>query len=110
MSPADRPMFDAGRPPFAAGKWSHVAVTFEHFNTGRADGVATLYLDGQRKGSVRGRNQVFTWDPDKAAIMLGLSFTGLFDELAIFDRALDAGEVRGLHASGTIAHPIKVNP
>lgn len=105
MTPEERPMFDAGRPPFAAGKWSHVTVTFEHFNTGRADGVATLYLDGERRGSVRGRNQRFTWDPDKAAIMLGLGFKGLFDELAIFDRALDAGEIRRLHEAGTVAHP-----
>jgi hypothetical protein len=100
MSPEERPMFDAGRPPFAAGKWSHVAFTFEHFNTGMDDGVATLYLDGQRRGSVRGRTQTFTWDPEKSAVMLGLSFTGFFDELAIFDRALTDAEIVALHRSG----------
>ena len=32
------------------GKWTHVLFTFERFNTGRADGVARLYLDGQPHG------------------------------------------------------------
>lgn len=102
MTPAERPMFDAGKPPFATGKWSHVVITFDHFNTGNDDGVATLYLDGQRRGSVQGRNQTFTWAPDKAAIMLGLSFTGLFDELAIFDRVLSLEEIQSLHRAGGI--------
>ncbi len=30
--------------------------------------------------------------------MMGLQYVGKFDELAIFDRALDAGEVKRLHA------------
>lgn len=100
LTPEERPMFDVGQPPFAAGKWSHVVFTFEHFNTGRADGVATLYIDGERRGSIKGRNQTFTWDPEKAAVMLGLSFTGLLDELAIFDRALNDGEIRDLFRAG----------
>jgi hypothetical protein len=102
MTPQERPMFDAGKPPFSTGKWSHVAVTFEHFNTGHDDGVATLYIDGHRRGSVKGRNQTFTWDPSKTAIMLGLSFTGLFDELAIFDRALSDEESQSLHKTGGV--------
>lgn len=100
MTPAERPMHDAGKPPFGSDKWSHVAITFERFNTGRADGEATLYLDGKKHGSITGRKQVFTWDPEKAAIMIGLSYTGLLDELAIFDRALTPDEIATLHAEG----------
>lgn len=100
MTDADRPRFDAGRPPFAADRWTHVVITFERFNTGQADGVATLYLDGQRQGGLTGRNQTFTWDLDRAAIMIGLGYTGLFDELALFDRALSPAEVASLSRTG----------
>jgi hypothetical protein len=34
---------------------------------------------------------------DTAMIMLGLSYVGRFDELAIFDRALSPAEVARLH-------------
>ncbi len=100
MTPAERPMFDAGKPPFARGKWSHVVITFERFNTGKPDGKATLYLDGEPAGSVEGRTQTYTWEPSKAAVMLGLGYVGLFDDLALFDRALTPAEVAGLHAEG----------
>jgi len=99
MTPAERPMFDAGKPPFATGKWSQVVITFDHFNTGKKDGVATLYIDGQKRGSVTGRDQTYSWDPNKAAIMLGLSYTGLIDELSVFDRPLTDDEVRVLFES-----------
>jgi hypothetical protein len=100
LPPADKPMFDAGKPPFAKGRWSHVVIVFENFNTGQTNAVATLYLNGKPAGSVRGREQTFTWDPSKAAIMLGLSYTGLFDELMIFDGPLTAAEVAHLHTHG----------
>lgn len=85
------------KPPFARGKWTHVAFTFEKFNTGKPDAVAELYLDGKPAGGIRGRVQTFTWDESRSAIMLGLSYIGLFDELAIFDRALGAEEVAALY-------------
>ena len=37
------------------------------------------------------------WDPSKALVMLGLNYIGLFDELAIFNRALADQEVRTLY-------------
>jgi hypothetical protein len=97
MTPAERPMFDSGKPPFATGKWSNVVIVFDHFNTGKKDGIATLYINGQKKGSVSGRDQTYTWDPEKAAIMLGLSYTGMLDEIAVFDRPLTDDEVRKLY-------------
>jgi hypothetical protein len=103
MPAAERPMFDAGAPPFTSGRWSHVVITFERFNTGRDDGVAALYLDGTRRGAVAGRTQTFTWDVDKAAVMIGLNYTGLFDELSLFDRALSAEEVHALYEAGGVA-------
>ena len=81
MPPEQKPMFDAGKAPFRSDRWSHVAITFENFNTGETNGVASLYLDGKRLGSLSPRNQMFTWNTDKAAIMFGINYKGLFDEL-----------------------------
>ncbi len=93
----EKPLVTVEKPPFRAGRWTHVVFTFEHFNTGRPDGVARLYLDGQPQGELRNRQQTFTWDLDKAVVALGLGYIGLFDELAIFNRLLSAQEIQSIH-------------
>jgi hypothetical protein len=92
----EKPLVDANTFPFARGKWTHIAFTFTNFNTGRDDGVARLYLDGQLAATLGPRRQTFTWEEDKCLIALGLSYIGLWDELAIFNRALSAEEIRAL--------------
>jgi hypothetical protein len=96
---AERPLLSVNDPPFVRGRWTHVVFTFENFNTGRADGVARLYLDGAPVGTMSGRQQTFTWNPEETLIGLGLNYIGLLDELSIFNRALTAEEIRTLHAS-----------
>jgi hypothetical protein len=96
---AERPLVTVTRPPFTRQRWTHVVITFAQFNTGQKDGVATLYLDGQAVGSVSPREQTFTWEPGQAIALLGINYTGLFDELAFFNRALSAAEVARLFAS-----------
>ena len=93
----ERPLVSVANPPFSGNKWTHVVFTFERFNTGRADGVAKLYLDGELRGTLSPRRQTFTWDPERTVIALGLGYIGLLDELSIFGRSLDAGEVRTLY-------------
>ena len=96
--PADeRPLVTVEKPPFARGKWTHVVFTFERFNTGQPDGLARLYLDGRPAGNLSPRLQTFTWDPDRTAVALGLSYIGLLDELSMFNRALTPTEVEALH-------------
>ncbi len=90
---AERPLLTVNQPPFTKGKWTHVVFTWESFNTGRADGVARLYLDGQPRGEIAGRQQTFTWDAAQSKITLGLNYIGLMDDLAIFNRRLTADEV-----------------
>jgi hypothetical protein len=91
---ADKPFSETvAKPPFASGKWTHVLFTFSGMNTGKPEGVGKLYLDGKPVASIRNRTLTFTWDPARAGIMLGLSYVGLFDDLAIFDRALTDEEV-----------------
>lgn len=93
---AERPLVTVENPPFTGGKWTHVAFTFERFNTGEADGRVRLFLDGALRGGMV-RQQTFTWDPDAAVIGLGLGYIGALDELSVFDRALSEEEVRDLH-------------
>jgi hypothetical protein len=97
VTAVEKPLVAASTTPFARGKWTHVVFTFEHFNTGRDDGIARLYLDGALAAALGPRRQTFTWDEDKCLIMPGLSYIGLWDELAIFNCALSASEVRALN-------------
>lgn len=96
MPASEKPVAVVEETPFASGKWTHVAITFDRFNTGQPDGEARLYLDGRPQGTVSGRNQVYTWDPDQAVIFLGLGYAGLMDDLMVFDRPLSAEEVEQL--------------
>ena len=95
---AERPLASVEKPPFSAGKWTHVAVVLNNFNTSQPNGVAMLFLDGKKAGEISPRNQTFTWDSKKASVMLGLSYIGLMDDLALFDRALKANEIEILYA------------
>ena len=72
-------------------------MTFSRFNTDGTDGTAKLYINGDIQGTVKDRRQVFTWDPSKATIRVGLGYVGMFDELSIYNRALSAAEVRALY-------------
>ena len=91
-----RPMVPVARPPFLRSTWTHVAWTFTGANTGGNDGLATLYLNGRSMGTLK-RPLTFTWQPEKTAIMLGIAYTGDFDELSIHDRALSAAEIESLY-------------
>lgn len=97
----EKPLVTVDKPPFGRGKWTHIAFTYENFNTGRSDGLARLYLDGRPHGTLGPRLQTFTWDPQKAVIALGLSYVGLLDELSIFNRALTEGEIQSIHTMVT---------
>jgi len=92
---ADRPQVVVKRHPFERGKWTHVCFTFQGFNTGRNDASAKLYLNGELQGELSGK-RTFTWDLSKASIILGVSYVGLYDDLAFFNRALPQDEVREL--------------
>lgn len=99
-TPADKnPDFErrlvvSSKPPFARGKWTHVAIA--HSGLGSGSGTAKLYVDGQLVGTASGIKESFTWDPARAAIRLGVNYVGLFDEVAVFNRELTAAEVGAL--------------
>lgn len=84
-------------PPFAAGQWTHVVVTWEGINTPQ-HGRARLYFNGEYRGATGQIREPFTWDIGNTTIRLGMGhFVGLVDDLALFNRALAADEVRALY-------------
>lgn len=94
---AERPMVAVDNPPFAADRWTHVVMVFDHINPGGArNSTAELYLDAVSQGRLS-RPLRLDWEVDRAAIMLGIAYQGDMDDLAIFRRALSADEVRQLH-------------
>lgn len=80
------------KPPFSRGKWTHIVITYSEINTDKS--ACKLYLDGHFKGVVKDVNDPFTWEEEKAKIMLGLSYVGLMDELTVFDKPLSDNEVK----------------
>ncbi|MEW4569480.1 LamG domain-containing protein [Tautonia sp. JC769] len=103
---AEKPVVAVAEPPFASGRWTHVVITFDRFNTGRPDGEARLYLDGELRGTVSGWDQRYSWDPGRAVIFLGLNYAGLLDDLMIFDRPLSADEVARLTEAARDGSPL----
>jgi len=93
---AERPLAAVEKPPFAKGRWTHVAFSLANFNTDQPNGTAILYLDGIQVGELASRVQTFTWEPQQAAAMLGLNYIGWMDDLAFFDRELSAEEITAL--------------
>lgn len=97
IPPEKRPLVSVEQPPFGKDRWTHVAFSFANFNNGQSNGIADLYLDGTLVGSLAPRLQTFTWDIEKAAIMIGLNYVGAMDDLSIFNRALSAKEIEWLY-------------
>jgi len=103
-----RPLVPAKSHPFSKDKWTHVAFTWKRFNTGKKDGIATLYLNGKKEGSITGWNQQFSWSGKPHRILIGLNYMGLFDELACFNRALSAKQIKRIHTEqSTLAKLLK---
>jgi len=78
--------------PFQSETWTHVAMVFSEINTLRP--TFRLYLNGIDRGGIEQIPDPFTWEEENGKIMLGLGYIGMMDELAIFNKALNAKEVR----------------
>lgn len=90
---AERPFVVVTQTPLSRDRWTHAVITFSGFNSGESPGDARLYLDGKLQGAVAGKPQIFSWDPSRTRILLGLSYVGDIDDLAIFRRQLSAAEI-----------------
>jgi hypothetical protein len=88
------------KPPFTRETWTHVAITWAGLHREGA-GSASLFLNGKRIAPAGEIREAFEWDPARLAIRLGVNYTGLMDEVAIFDRALSAKEINVLYSAGS---------
>jgi len=91
-----RPMVQVAKPPFNREKWTHVAFTLANVNDKAAKPSGSLFMDGQLQGRIENWDLTFGWDPASVALVLGASYVGHQDDLAVFDRALTDAEVARL--------------
>ena len=91
----ERRLVHVDEPQFSRSTWTHVVLTYDGLGTRHS--LSTLYLDGVKQGSVKGIDDPFTWDLDQSNIFLGLGYTGLIDELSIFNTAFTDDQVRELY-------------
>ncbi len=97
-SAPDAPLVVVKKIGFQADNWHHVAMTWNHFDTGKPNAVATLWIDGRPAGQLTERQLAMNWNLDRTGIYFAVSYIGLMDELAVFDRPLSAAEIAYLHA------------
>jgi len=91
-------------PPFTQGEWTHVLINFSGLNTEK--GSASLYVNGELKGTRRDITDSFTWELDRSNIYLGLSYIGLMDDLSIYSRDLTENEIKALYKLENGVHSI----
>jgi hypothetical protein len=101
------PLVRVPRIAWKASEWHHVVLSWQHFDTGKADAVSTLYIDGKLIGAVKGRAIAMDWDVDQAGVYVAVNYIGLLDELGLFGRSLTAEEVSLLHARPGLLAPLK---
>jgi Concanavalin A-like lectin/glucanases superfamily len=92
---------------FKADDWHHIVLSWQNFDTGKKDALATLYVDGKKIGDVKDYEIAMDWDIDRAGIYIALGYVGLMDELALFNRSLTADEVALLHKKPGLLQPLK---
>ncbi|NAS10617.1 LamG domain-containing protein [Poritiphilus flavus] len=83
-------------PPFAKGEWTHILINFSGLNTEK--GEASLYINGELKGTRANITDPFSWELDRSNIFLGLSYIGLMDDLSIYNKALSQSEIDALYS------------
>jgi hypothetical protein len=88
-----RPMVQVARAPFSRDRWTHIVFTLENINDKVEPPGGKLYLNGKLQGAIEKWNLQFGWDPEQVLLVLGASYVGYMDDLAVFDRPLTDAEV-----------------
>jgi hypothetical protein len=89
---AKRPMVQVEPAPFSRDVWTHTLFTLENINDKSQRQVGKLYLNGKLQGPIENWDLRFGWDPARVRLVLGYSYVGYMDDLAVFNRALTDSE------------------
>ena len=90
-------MVQVERAPFSRETWTQVVFTIENANDKSKTQRGRLYLNGALQGGVDNWELTFGWKPEQVMLVLGAAYVGRMDDLAVFARALDEGEVKVLY-------------
>ncbi|MEO9485481.1 MAG: LamG-like jellyroll fold domain-containing protein [Ekhidna sp.] len=82
----DKRLVTVETPPFTKSTWTHILISYDGLGT--ENSLASLYLNGEKVGTISGIGDPFTWELEKSNIFLGLNFRGLMDDMAIFNKPL----------------------
>jgi hypothetical protein len=93
MLPEKRPAVQVARAPFSRENWTHVVFTLANINDKANPAAGKLYLNGKLQGTIEKWIMTFDWDPEKVLLVLGSSYVGYMDDLAVFNRPLTDVEV-----------------
>jgi hypothetical protein len=103
-----RPMVQVEKPPFTRDTWTHVVFTLSQVNDKTAKRSASLFLNGKLQGRIENWDLTLGWDPASVALVLGASYVGYQDDLAVFNRALsDEDVVELFKLNGGVASLLK---
>ena len=101
MTDAQRPAVNLPRAPFSREAWTHAVFTLENVNDKAKKPVGRLYLNAKLMGTIENWDLTLGWNPDAVALVLGASYVGHLDDLAVFNRALTDAEVKVLNGLKT---------
>lgn len=97
MTAAQRPAVNLERAPFSREAWTHAVFSFANLNDKAKQPIGRLHLNGKLVGTIENWDLTLGWNPDAVALVLGASYVGHLDDLAVFNRALTDAEVTQLH-------------
>lgn len=97
MTDAQRPAVNLPRAPFSREAWTHAVFSFANLNDKAKKPIGCLHLNGKLMGTIENWDLTLGWNPDAVQLVLGASYVGYLDDLAVFSRALTDAEVTQLH-------------
>ena len=92
-----RPMVQVAKAPFSRDKWTHAVFTLENVNDKSKPQSGRLYLNGEHQGTIEKWDLTIDWPPERVQLVLGASYVGYMDDVAVFNRALTHAEVMRLY-------------